>query len=131
MRTITNETWRNLLIRERVNKTGASPARVAEDFASCELIVEARLWSLFLQPLLWSDYSSSDVPECVSEDIEAVWIGARFGLPNGSITWNSVACVLECPVDRVGIRLVERWRRQVAHEFGRLLSVHRTCRAGW
>jgi len=128
MRCITNERWRNALIFERIKKTGASRDQVAADFGSCERIVEARLWNDFLQARLWCEDESTDVPVCVLEDAEAVWVGARFGLPDGSLSWQRVAAVLDCPVHRVGLRLVLRWREEVKREFSRLLPAHRSCR---
>lgn len=128
MRVATNETWRNSLIFERIKKSGASRHQVAADFCSCELIVEARLWNEFLQARLWGEEESTCVPASVLEDAEAVWVGARFGLPDGSISWQRVAAVLDCPVGRVGSRLVYRWRDEVRREFARLLPAHRSCR---
>lgn len=125
---ITNERWRNVLIFDRIKKTGASQEQVASDFASCERRVEARLWNDFLQARLWGDDEATDVPGCVLEDAEAVWVGARFGLPDGSLTWQRVASVLDCPIDRVGVRLVLRWRDEVKREFARLLPAHRIGR---
>jgi len=128
MSCVTNERWRNALIFERIKKTGANREQVAADFASCELMVEARLWNEFLQARLWGEEGSTDVPASVLEDAEAVWVGARFGLPDGSLTWQRVAAVLDCPVERAGLRLVLRWREEVKREFARLLPAHRSCR---
>lgn len=128
MRAVTNERWRNALIFERIKKSGASRDQVAADFRSCELVVEARLWSEFLQARLWVEDESTGVPASVLEDAEAVWVGARFGLPDGSLSWQRVAAVLDCPLDRVGTRLVYRWRDEVRREFARLLPAHRSCR---
>lgn len=128
MRAVTNERWRNALIFERIKKSGASRVQVAADFASCELVVESRLWNEFLQARLWYEEESTCVPASVLEDAEAVWVGARFGLPDGSLSWQRVAAVLDCPLDRVGTRLVLRWREEVRREFLRLLPAHRSCR---
>lgn len=129
MRCITNEKWRNSLIWERHTKTGASLEQIAADFASCEVIVEARLWSEFAQMRLFTEEIVSGVPDSVEEDAEAIWVGTRFGLPDGSITWSQIALVLNCPVDRVGSCLVMRWRDLVKREFAGMLRVHRSGRA--
>lgn len=125
---VTNENWRNRLIHERIKQTGASKELVAWSFASCEISVEARLWSEFCQARLFEHANESMFDAGDTQDDEVVWVAQRFAIDVGSITWMRVHAVLGGSEKSIGRTLVDRWRTDVRREFDACLNVHRIGR---